>query len=313
MKAKNESMIKKRSALTANLKRNWTLYTMVLPGVILILVFSYIPMYGIVMAFQRFKPALGFFRSPWAEPWYRYFRQLINDPYFPRLFRNTLILGTGSFLVGFPAPIILALLLNELRFPRFKKVTQTISYMPHFLSTVIVVGLMKLLFSTNGPMAQVMAEFGRTWENPFNLMGAFRPMYILSGIWQGVGYSSIIYLAAIAGIDPTLYEAARIDGANKWQQTRHVTLPGILPTVVILLIFNVRGIIGADTQKIMLMYQANIYEVADVIGTYTYRAGLENNQQSYATAVSLFMTVISFVILCITNAIAKRVNETSLW
>ena len=313
MTAKNESIRKKQGALAANLKRNWTLYTMVLPGVILIAVFAYIPMYGIVMAFQRFKPALGFFRSPWAEPWYRYFKQLLNDPYFPRLFRNTLILGTGSFLIGFPAPIILALLLNELRFPRFKKVTQTISYMPHFLSTVIVVGLMKLLFAVNGPIAQVMANMGKTWDNPFNLLSAFRPMYILSGIWQGVGYSSIIYLAAIAGIDPTLYEAARIDGANKWQQTWHVTLPGILPTVVILLIFNVRGIIGADTQKIMLMYQPNIYEVADVIGTYTYRAGLENNQQAYATAVSLFMTVISFAILCITNAIAKRVNETSLW
>lgn len=313
MIARNESTLKKRRELNANLKRNWQLYTMVLPGVILILIFAYIPMYGIVMAFQRFKPALGFFRSPWAEPWYRYFRQMFKDPYFPRLIRNTLILGTGSFVIGFPAPIILALLLNELRFPRFKKVTQTISYMPHFLSTVIVVGLMKLLFGTGGPLAQMLAKFGIVWENPFNSLGAFRPMYILSGIWQGVGYSSIIYLAAIAGIDPMLYEAALIDGANKRQQIWHITLPGILPTIVILLIFNVRGIVGADTQKIMLMYQASTYEVADVIGTYTYRAGLENNQQSYATAVSLFMTVISFAILCITNAIAKRVNETSLW
>ena len=308
-----QSDARKRGNLAANLKRNWPLYTMVLPGMLLIFVFAYIPMYGIVMACRRFRPALGFFRSPWAEPWYRYFRQMIQDPYFPRLIRNTLFLGVGSFVVGFPAPIILALLLNELRFPNFKKVTQTISYMPHFLSTVIVIGLMKIILGTNGPVAQILSNLGMSWLNPFNNIAAFRPMYILSGLWQGVGYSSIIYLAAISGISPELYESARMDGANRLQQTWHITLPGILPTVVILLIFNMRGIIGADTQKIMLMYQPSTYEVADVFGTYTYRAGLENNQQSYATAVSLFMTVISFVILVVTNTIAKHLNETSLW
>ena len=303
-----------RGALRANLRKNWSLYTMILPGFLLLLVFAYIPMYGIVMAFQKFKPTLGFFHSPWANPWYRYFRQLVTDPYFPRIFRNTILLGLYSLLWSFPAPIVLALLFNELQARIFKRVVQTVSYMPHFLSTVIVVGIMKILFATGGPAAVVTKQlFGADWSNPFMIPSLFRTMYIGSGMWAGVGYSSIIYLAAIAGTNPELYEAAIIDGANRFQQVWHVTLPAILPTVVILLIFAVRGIVGGDTQKVLLMYQPMTYETADIIGTYTYRAGLEENKQSYATAVGLFTNVLSFILLVMTNWLARKVNDTSLW
>lgn len=303
----------RRTALYANLKRNWALYTMVLPGVVLLLVFNYIPMYGIVMAFQRFKPALGFFRSSWAEPWYRYFLQLIRDPYFSRVFSNTFILGVYTLVWTFPAPILLALLFNELRSNRFKRIMQTISYMPNFLSTVIVVGLMKILFATDGPVASLATQLGLSWTNPFMLPSAFRSMYIGSAIWTGVGYNSIIYLAAIAGINNELYEAAIIDGATRIQQIVHITIPSIMPTIVILLIFAISGIVGNDSTKILLMYSSATYETADVIGTYTYRVGIEGNSQSYATAAGLFTTVISFTLLTLTNLLARKVSETSLW
>jgi putative aldouronate transport system permease protein len=266
------------------------------------------------MAFQRFKPALGFFKSDWADPWYRYFKQLVTEPYFARVFRNTVVLGLETLLWTFPAPIILAILFNELKHPLFKRVTQTISYMPYFLSTVVVVGLMKILFATHGPVSVMLSQLGTdSWANPFMIPGAFRTMYIGSSIWTGVGYSSIIYLAAIAGTDQELYEAAKVDGANRFQQIVHITFPLILPTVVILLIFSVSGIIGSDTAKILLMYNPAVYETADVIGTYTFRVGIEGSSQAYAAAAGLFTSVLAFILLSITNFVARKVGETSLW
>lgn len=205
---------RKRGYIQRNLRRNWPLYTMVLPAVVLIFIFSYIPMYGIVMAFQQFKPSLGFFHSAWARPLYRYFEQVITDPYFARVFRNTVVLGVLNLLWSFPAPILLALLFNEMRSPRFKKITQTISYLPYFISTVVVIGMMKLLFQDNGPIASVLRNMGFDWTNPFMLPSAFRTLYIGSSLWTGVGYNSIIYLAAISGISQDLYESAVIDGAK---------------------------------------------------------------------------------------------------
>lgn len=296
------------------LKKNWQLYTMIIPGVLLILVFAYFPMYGIVMAFQRFKPIQGFFGSPWINPWYRHFELALRDKYFIRAFSNTLILGVESLLITFPAPIILALLFNELRDGPFKKGIQTLSYMPHFLSTVIVVGILKLLFSSSGPMADICASIGLGWANPFNHAESFRALYIGSSLWTGVGYSSIIYLAAISGIDQEMYEAATIDGATRFQKVRHITLPSILPTVTILFIFAVSGVVGADSGKILLMYNEGTYSTADVIGTYTYRIGIENSgKASFSAACGLFQTVISFILLVVTNLIARKLGETSLW
>jgi putative aldouronate transport system permease protein len=286
---------------------------MVLPGFVLLLVFSYIPMYGIVMAFQSFRPALGFFKSPFANPWYRYFRQLITDVYFMRLLKNTLVLGVSSLVWGFPAPIIFALLLNEVKGRTFKRLTQTISYMPYFLSTVIVVGIMKLLLATDGPISAVLLHSGLQIQNPFLFPEAFRPLYIVSGIWSGIGFGSIIYLAAIAGINPELYEAAKVDGANRFQQIIHVTIPCIAPTIIILFIFAVSGVVGNDWQKILLIYNEATYSTSDVIGTYVYRIGITNTSYSYAAAVGLFMNVVSFFLLVATNYIARAVGETSLW
>jgi putative aldouronate transport system permease protein len=265
------------------------------------------------MAFQSFRPALGFFNSPIANPWYRYFRQLVTDVYFMRLLKNTLILGVMSLLYSFPAPIIFALVLNEVKGRLFKRVTQTISYMPYFLSTVIVIGIMKLLLATDGPISALITRTGVQMQNPFLIPEAFRPLYIVSGIWSGVGFSSIIYLAAIAGINPELYEAAKVDGANRFQQIIHVTLPCIAPTIIILFIFAVSGIVGNDWQKILLIYNEATYSTSDVIGTYVYRIGITSTSYSYATAVGLFTNVVSFFLLVITNYIARTIGETSLW
>ena len=304
---------RKRGYIQRTLRRNWPLYTMVLPAVVLIFIFSYIPMYGIVMAFQQFKPSLGFFHSAWARPLYRYFEQVITDPYFARVFRNTVVLGVLNLLWSFPAPILLALLFNEMRSPRFKKITQTISYLPYFISTVVVIGMMKLLFQDNGPIASVLRNMGFDWTNPFMLPSAFRTLYIGSSLWTGVGYNSIIYLAAISGISQDLYESAVIDGASRFQQAVHITLPSLLPTITILFIFAIPGVVGSDSSKILLMYNEATYATADVLGTYTYRKGIQGNSYSYSAAAGLFTTVISVVLLTVTNCAARRLGETSLW
>jgi len=301
-----------KTPLGAYLKFNWQLYVMVLPGVAMFLIFSYFPMYGITMAFQQFKPVLGFFHSPWVG--LLHFERIVSDPIFFRVFRNTLVLGAYSLIFSFPAPIILALLFNEIRHTLYKRVTQTISYMPFFLSTVIVVGLMRDLLSVNeGVVNEAVAALGFTKINFFVRSDWFRPLYIVSGIWQGVGYSSIIYLAAISGVNPELYEAAVIDGAGRLKQAMFITIPCILPTVTILLIFAVGGLIGADMQKVLLMYSEATYSTADVIGTYVFRTGIEGASQSYASAVGLFNSVISLFLLATTNYMAKRLGETSLW
>jgi putative aldouronate transport system permease protein len=302
-----------KSPLISNLKRNWPLYTMVLPGVVLILVFSYIPMYGVVMAFQKFKPVLGFFHSPWADPWYKYFVQLFTDVYFGRLLKNTLLLGLYSLLWGFPAPIILALLFNEIKHSKFKRVAQTVSYMPYFLSTVVVIGIIRILFATDGPINDILGNFGTSISNIFLAPESFRSLYVSSGIWTTVGYSSIIYLAAIAGINGEQYEAAVMDGANRFQQMFHITIPSILPTITILLILSVSGIVGNDYQKILLIYNEATYTTGDVLGTYVYRVGVQGESRSYAAAAGLFTSVFAFVLLYLTNLFARKFSETSLW
>jgi putative aldouronate transport system permease protein len=308
-----KASVKHKSPLISNLKRNWTLYTMVLPGVLLILLFSYIPMYGVVMAFERFKPTLGFFHSPWANPWYKYFVQLFTDVYFGRLLKNTLLLGLYSLLWGFPAPIILALLFNEIKHSKFKRVAQTVSYMPYFLSTVVVIGIMKILLATDGPINALLGNFGTSISNVFLAPEAFRSLYVGSGIWATVGYSSIIYLAAIAGINSEQYEAAVMDGASRLQQMFHITIPSLFPTITILLILSVAGIVGNDYQKILLIYNEATYTTGDVLGTYVYRVGVEGESRSYAAAAGLFTSVFAFVLLYLTNLFARKFSETSLW
>jgi putative aldouronate transport system permease protein len=228
--------------------------------------------------------------------------------------RNTVLLGFYSLALWFPAPIILSLLINELRYRAFKKVTQTISYMPHFLSTVIIVGILKDLTSiTSGKINEVIKFFGGKPIHFFVEPEWFRFLYIFSGIWQNVGFRSIIFLAALAGVDVALYEAAVIDGAGRGRQLWHITLPSILPTIVILFILNVGQIVSTDFTKVLLMYGPSTWETADVIGTYIYRAGIEGGSLSYSTAVGLVLAVVAFVLLYLTNKLSKSVSDIYLW
>ena len=300
------------SPLYKNLRKNAALYTMVLPGFVLILIFSYFPMYGVIMAFQNFRPMDGFFGSEFVG--LRHFERIITDTLFRRAFMNSLWLGIYSIIFAFPAPILLALLFNEIRHSKYKRFAQTVSYMPFFLSTVIVVGLMRDMLSvSNGVVNIGLSAMGFDRIDFFLRAGWFRTLFIGSGIWQGVGYGSIIYLAAIAGINPELYESAVIDGGNRFRQAIHITIPSILPTVVILFIFSMGGILGNDWQRILLMYNPAIYSTADVVGTYVYRIGIEGGSQSYAAAVGLSMSVIGVVFLVVTNYVCKKLGETSLW
>lgn len=302
----------RRVPLARYLRNNIALYTMVLPGVLLLVIFSYFPMYGITMAFQTFKPALGFFGSPYVG--LKHFERIFNDIVFKTAFRNTIVLGVYSLLISFPAPIVLALLFNEIKHSGFRRVTQTISYMPHFLSTVIVIGILRDMLSMNdGVINDLIAMFGGQKINFFVQANWFRTLYIGSGMWQGIGFSSIIYLAAISGVNPELYESAVIDGASRLKQAIYITVPCIAPTIVILFIFAVGGILGNDFQKILLMYSPATYSTADVISTYVYRSGIEGSSQSYATAVGLFTSALSLVLLAATNLLAKKLGETSLW
>lgn len=299
-----------KTVFVKTMKHDGVLYLMALPAVLLVFVFSYIPMYGVVMAFQNYVPAKGVLGSDWVG--IKHFVSFFRDPFCGRIVKNTVLLGVYSLAFGFPAPIILALLLNELREGKFKRLVQTISYMPFFISTVIIIGLMMEIFSLSGIVNEWVVRFGGEAISFMERPEWFRTMYIGSNIWQGVGYSSIIYLAAISGVNPELYESAVLDGATRWRQAISITLPSIMPTVSIMFIMAVGGIFGNDLQKILLMYSETNYETSDVINTYVYRKGLLGGQYSYSAAVGLFMSVISFILLWCTNKIGKKMGAETL-
>ena len=284
---------------------------MVIPGVVLVFIFSYIPMYGILMSFQKYNPAVGIIGSEWVG--LKYFKMFFENPFAWRLIKNTLLLGLYYLFWSFPFPIILALLLDQLPSQKFKKLVQTVSYFPYFISMVVVVGLLQEFFSVDGVINEIRVALGAA-EIPFLTRPAyFRSLYIGSGIWQGIGWGSIIYLAALSNVDPQLYEAALIDGANRWQRVRYISWPTIVPTTTIMLIFAVSGILGNDFQKILLMYNESTYEVADVINTYVYREGIAGGRFEYTTAIGLMMNIVSFILLFVTNKISRTVSENSLW
>lgn len=304
-------MTRKKQTMKKILRRDGTLYMMTIPAVVLIFVFCYIPMYGVLMAFQNYVPAKGVFGSNWVG--FKHFVDFFRDPFCWRIIRNTVVLGLYSLIFSFPAPIILALLLNELRQGPFKRVVQTISYMPHFVSTVIIVGLMMEIFSLRGIVNEIIVNFGGEAISFMERPEWFRTMYIGSAIWQSVGYGSIIYLAAISGVNPELYESAVLDGASRWRQIISITLPSIAPTIQIMFIFAVGGILGNDFEKILLMYSEINYETSDVISTYVYRRGLIGGQFSYSAAVGLLTSVFSFVLLWTTNWISRKMEAESLF
>ncbi len=293
------------------IRKDWQLYSLLVLPIIYLLIFKYGPMVGNVIAFRRFMPGGNIYGERWVG--LHYFKMFIHDPAFWNVFTNTLLLGALSLLFTFPIPIIFALLLNEVKNKRFKKFVQTASYLPHFLSIVIVAGMILQLTSVNGSINSLVDFFNGERINFMQKAEWFRTIYISSEIWQGMGWGAILYLAALTTIDESLYEAARIDGANRWKQTLFVTIPGILPTIVTLLILNMGAFLAVGFEKILLLYNPLIYQTADVISTYLYRVGLVSNNFSYATAIGLFESIIGLILVVTVNAVSRRLTERSLW
>lgn len=294
-----------------DLKKHWRAYLIALPVVLYYLLFHYKPMYGLVIAFKDYSPGAGIWESEWVG--LRHFKNFVNNYYFWRLIKNTLTISLTSLVFGFPAPIIFALLLNELKSNKFKRVVQTISYMPHFISTVILVGLVNTLVADDGPITAFLSIFGMEKTSLLTLPKLFVPIYTLSGIWEEIGWGAIIYLSALAGVDQQLYDAAMIDGANRWKQTIYVTIPCISEMIIIRLLLRLGGLMSVGSEKILLMYNELTRDTADVISTYVYRRGLEAYEWSYSSAVGFFNTIINFILILIFNKISKKVSEVSLW
>ena len=286
-------------------------YLIFLPVLIYLILFCYKPMYGVVIAFQKFRPSLGIERSPWVG--FFQFTRAFEDPYFWRALRNTFTISFLSLIFSFPVPVLLALLLNEVKISWFKRTVQTLSYMPHFIASVVVCGMITIYCQTNGLFSQIMVFFGGEPTNLLTHSKYFYPIYILSTIWQNMGWNSIIYLATLAGIDQEQYEAAKIDGANRIQQMVHITLPGLIPTISMLLVLNLGKVLSVGYEKILLLYQPLTYDVADVISTYVYRVGLIDADYSFSTAVNLFNSVVNIVFLLVSNRISKKLGQSGLF
>ena len=303
-------MVKFAKRLCYDLWKYRWLYILVIPVVLFYILFCYKPIYGLIIAFKDFSPRRGILASPWTDHYgFGHFLDLFNSYYFGRILKNTLTISISTILLGFPAPIIFALLLNEVRNPGFKKITQTISYMPHFISMVVVAGLVRIFVAGDGVITTLLGQQVSLLSKP----EYFVPIHVLSGIWQEMGWGAIIYLSALAGVDQELYEAARIDGAGRWKQTLHVTLPGISGTIIIMLLLRIGGVMNVGHEKIILLYNEGIYETADVISSYVYRRGLVDAKYSFSAAVGLFQSIINFIIVIVFNKISKKVTETSLW
>lgn len=297
--------------LGKDLKRNKFVYLMLLPVVLYYLIFHYGPMYGVQIAFKDYNITEGIWNSRWIG--FDHFIEFFKGFHFWRLIRNTFLINFYELLFAFPAPIILALLLNELRRMWFKRLVQTVSYLPHFISVVVVVGMIVDFTSLNGLINQFLGLFGIEPIGFLQKSEWFRTIYVGSGIWQGIGWGSIIYLAAMSNINPELYEAAKIDGASRFKQALHVTIPGIAPIIIILFILQMGSMMSVGFEKIILMYNPLTYETADVISTYVYRKGILEASFSFSAAVGLFNAVINLTLLVLANRISAKVSETSLW
>ena len=300
-----------RGSLRKEYRRNKHIYLMLLPVVLYFLVFHYQPMYGLQIAFKDFSPSKGICGSDWVglKHYFAFFRSY----YAFRVIRNTILLNLYDVLFGFPAPILLALLLNEIRNSLFQKVVQTVTYLPHFISMVVVCGILLDFLARDGMVNQLIG-FMNLGPIPFMMKPEwFRTVFVASGIWQSMGWGSIIYLAALSGINPELYEAASVDGAGRFRKIWSVTLPGLAPTIIIMLILRLGRMMNIGLEKILLLYNPSIYESADVISTFVFRKGLLEMSYSYSTAVELFNSVINFCMLVAVNRLSRKMSETSLW
>ncbi|MDR0313246.1 MAG: ABC transporter permease subunit [Treponema sp.] len=314
MKGKNMEGIPRPSLgkiLAKDFQQNKYKYLLVLPVIAYFVLFSYKPMYGLVVAFQDYRPNLGIAGSRWVG--WRNFVRFFEDPFFFRILRNTVSISFLSIVFGFPAPILLAILLNEIKNMAFRRTVQTITYMPYFISMVIVASLIRNYTANNGIFSQIAVFFGGAGKNYLILPQYFYPIYVVSDIWQHIGWNSIIYLAAITGIDQEQYEAAIIDGAGRFRRIFSITLPNLLPIIIVLFILRMGGILNVGFEKIILLYNQNIYPVADVISTYVYRRGIENSEYAFATAVGLFNSVVNIIFLVAANTLSRKYSEYSLY
>lgn len=303
--------INKKSKLK-EFKKSWQLYMFVLPAFISIFVFAYIPMYGVVIAFQNFRPAMGFFNSPWVG--FDHFVRFFNSHWFWVLIRNTLHINILALVVGFPLPIILALAFNEVKDGKLKKFIQTVTYAPHFISVVVLSGMViSFLSPTTGIINHLLGFFGVEATNFLGIGSWFSTIFVLSGVWQSTGWATIIYLAALAGVDPTLHEAAIVDGATRIQRIRYINIPTIMPTVIILLIMNVGSLMSMGFERVFLLQNPLNTTHSEVIATYVFHVGLIGGQFSFAAAVGLFNSAINAILLVVVNFISKKVSEVGLW
>lgn len=314
MQKVNKKALRDRS-LCDEIKRDFALnkavYLMFVPVLVYYVLFHYLPMYGAIIAFKDFSPRLGFLGSPWVG--FDHFIKFFTRPTFFQILRNTLRISLSSLAFGFPAAIVLALLINEMRSKKLSRIVQNITYMPHFISMVIVCGMIKTFTADTGIINDIIAFFGGERVSLLGEPKLFTPIYVISGIWQEIGWDSIIYLAAIIGVDESLYEAATIDGAGRWKQIIHVTLPGIATTVTVMLVLRIGGILGVGYEKIILLYNDATLNTADVISSYVYRKGLLELDWGFSTAVGLFNSVVNCIFLFAANYASKKLNEVSLW
>jgi putative aldouronate transport system permease protein len=300
------------SKIVYHLRREWQIYLMLLPTIIWFIVFLYKPMYGLQIAFKDYSIFRGVDGSPWIG--WEHFEFLFNNDQFIRAFWNTIILSSLNLLFGFPAPIILALLFNEILHATYKKTAQTIVYLPHFISSVIIAGIVITAFSPSvGIFNTILGWFGVDSIYFLTKPEWFRPIFVGTGIWQEAGFGSIVFLAAIAGVNPSLYESAVVDGANRWQMMWKITIPSILPTILIMLIIRIGNVMEVSFELIMLLYQPATYSTADVVNTFVYRQGIQSGQYDFAAAAGLFNAVVAFVLVMIANTLSKRYSRTSLW
>ena len=303
-----------KKKLSKRIMENWQLYILILPALVYLVIFAYGPMLGITIAFKDFKPHKGIFDSDWVG--LKHFERFFAMNKFKLAFKNTITLSLYSLIAGFPLPIVLAMLLNSCPYLRLKKTVQTVTYAPHFISMVVIVGMLRVFFSpTTGLIGHILRAMGLI-DGPLMVLtdpGAFAHMYVWSGVWQGMGWSSIIYLGALTGVDPSLHESAVIDGANKLQRILHIDLPAITPTIVVLLVLNCGSIMNVGFEKVFLLQNSLNLSASETIATYVYKVGIQDSQYSFSTAINLFNSVINFVLLIIVNSISRALGETALW
>lgn len=301
-----------KSSLIRQLKRDRAYFVLLAPVLLFYVLFRYVPMFGIIVSFKDYNLFTGVWQSDWVG--LKYYRMFFANPDAFVIIKNTFLLGLYKLVFGFPAPIVLALLLNEIRMKRFKRFVQTVSYMPHFLSAVVVSGIMIMMLSpSTGFINHMIEQLGFEPISFLQKASWFRTVYVTSEVWQEIGWGSIIYLAALTTIDPQLYEASRIDGAGRWKQTVHVTLPGIAPAIVILFILQIGKVLELGFEKVFLISNPATYETSDIIATYVYRMGIMQANFSYAAAIDLFMGIIGLIFVYSANQVSRKFGETSLW